>query len=64
MADQNKNAGYPVNGGADEKFDYLANQVSPVDLGSRRPEKNTYSLSVQTNDSGHQLVAGFSVGVD
>ncbi len=64
MADQSGKGGYPQDGGADEKPDYLANQVTQVDLGSRRAEKNTYSLSVQTNDSGHQLVAGFLVCVD
>lgn len=64
MADQSGKGGYPEAGGAVEKLDYLANLVTPVYLGSRRPEKNTYSLSIQRNDSGRQLVAGFSVCVD
>ncbi|WP_433899391.1 hypothetical protein [Pseudomonas sp. PSE1(2024)] len=64
MTDKKNESGFPVSGGADEKLDYLANLVTPVDLRSRRAEKNTYSLSIQTNDSGHQLVAGFSVCVD
>lgn len=64
MADKKNEPNYPIDGGADEKLDYLANQVTAVDLSIRRAEKDTYSLSIQTNDSGHQLVAGFSICVD
>lgn len=34
MADKNVESGFPVDGGADEKIAYLANQIAPTELNS------------------------------
>ncbi|MDY7067592.1 hypothetical protein PsexTeo8_40740 [Pseudomonas extremaustralis] len=56
---------YPLEGGADEKLDYLAKQVSSAQLERSCGVRSIdVSLKLETGINGKTYAAGFSVACD
>lgn len=65
MTDRKNEPGFPVNGGADEKLDYLAKQVSSAQLERSCGVRSIdVSLKLETGINGKAYAAGFSVACD
>ena len=65
MTDKKIEPGYPVNGGAEEKINYLAKQVSSTQLERSSAVRSIeVSLKVEPGLNGKNYAAGFSVACD
>lgn len=65
MTDKKIETGYPVDGGADEKLDYLAKQVSSAQLESSSEVRSIeVCMKLETGLNGKTYAAGFSIACD
>jgi len=65
MTDKKIEPGYPVDGGAGKKLDYLANQVSSTQLeNSGEARSIEVRLKVEVGPNGKTCAAGFSIACD
>lgn len=65
MNNTNNDEGFPVDGGAAEKLDYLTSKISSTALSnSASPKCSEFKVRIEANHDGRLYAAGFSLRVD